>query len=100
MALLAALILYVLDRLCAPIFKSRTGRSIHGYRPLDAKVRNVVSRRNVNLALFTLALGIDWLAPGNRIAESTFYFIVAWQGVSFAWHIERIVQFWNARSAG
>jgi phosphatidylglycerophosphate synthase len=89
---------YVLDRICAPVFKYRTGRSIHGYTPLDARLRTFISRRNVNLVFFTAALVADAVVPGRRIPEFTFYAIVVWQAVSLAWHAERVVHFWNARA--
>jgi len=88
---------YVLDRACAGVFKARLGESIHGFTPLDEKMRTFISRRNVNLVLFTIALFVDWIAPGYRAALYTFYFIVAWQVACFAWHTERLVRFWNAR---
>jgi phosphatidylglycerophosphate synthase len=88
---------YVLDRVCAGVFKARLGESIHGFTPLDEKVRTFISRRNVNLVLFTSALLVDWIAPGHGVARYTFYVIVAWQVACFAWHAERVVQFWNAR---
>ena len=90
---------YVADRIATGIFKGRTGRSIHGFTPLDEKVRSFISRRNVNLALFTVALLLDWALPGLRAAEFTFYFIVLWQAACLIWHAERVVQFWNARPA-
>jgi phosphatidylglycerophosphate synthase len=55
---------YVADRLCALIFKVRTGRSIHGASPLDERVRPFVSRRNVNFLIFTAAVFFDWIVPG------------------------------------
>ena len=88
---------YIIDRVCTGIFRARTGVSIHGFTPLDEKFRTIISRRNVNLAFFTAALLIDWLAPGQRVAEMTFYAIVAWQVFCLAWHVERVVQFWNTR---
>jgi phosphatidylglycerophosphate synthase len=91
---------YVLDRVSTGVFRARTGASIHGFTPLDEKIRTFISRRNVNLVLFTLALLVDWIAPGHDVALATFYFIVAWQVVCFAWHAERVVQFWNTRHSG
>jgi phosphatidylglycerophosphate synthase len=89
---------YVLDRACAGVFKARMGESIHGFTPLDEKVRTFISRRNVNLVLFTGALLVDWIAPGHHAALYTFYFIVAWQVACFAWHAARTLRFWNARA--
>ncbi|MDH3212663.1 MAG: CDP-alcohol phosphatidyltransferase family protein [Myxococcales bacterium] len=86
---------YVMDRLCAMAFKARTGCSIHGYTRLDERLRTFISRRNVNLAAFTVALLMDWTLPGYRIAEYTFYAIVAWQVLSLLWHAERVARFWN-----
>jgi phosphatidylglycerophosphate synthase len=93
---------YVLDRLCALAFRWRTGVSIHGATPLDERLRTFVSRRNPNLALFTLALGADALipGPGQGLSVAAFYAIVAWQVACFAWHAERVVRFWNTRLAG
>jgi phosphatidylglycerophosphate synthase len=91
---------YVLDRGATGIFRERTGVSIHGFTPLDEKVRTFISRRNVNLVLFTGALLVDWIAPGHHVAIATFYFIVVWQVACFAWHAERVVRFWNARVSG
>ncbi|MCG8590414.1 MAG: CDP-alcohol phosphatidyltransferase family protein [Proteobacteria bacterium] len=90
-------VVYVLDRLVAPAFKWRTGRSIHGYRPLDERMRTFISRRNVNLPVFTLALGIDALSGGQSVAVIAFYFIAGWQVASFVWHLARLVRFWNHR---
>jgi len=87
--------LYTLDRLCTAVFRKRTGTSIHGFTPLDEKVRTFISRRNVNLAFFTAALSADWIAPGHGFALAAFYFIVAWQAASLAWHTERLVRFWK-----
>jgi len=91
------LAVYVADRAITGIFKGRTKRSIHGFTPLDERMRTFISRRNVNLAFFTVALALDWAIPGLRAAEFTFYGIVIWQVLCFAWHAERLVQFWNAR---
>lgn len=90
---------YVLDRLCAPIFKARTGRSIHGYTPLDERMRTFISRRNVNLAAFSVALALDAVRGGGGLATLTFYVIVAWQVVGFVWHAARTIRFWNAQAA-
>jgi phosphatidylglycerophosphate synthase len=88
---------YVVDRIIAGIFKARHGRSIHGFTPLDERVRTFISRRNVNMALITVALLVDWIRPGLRAAEFTFGVIVLWQGVCMVWHLERLAQFWNTR---
>ncbi len=82
--------LYALDRLLAPIFKSITGKSIHGYAPIDVKMRTFISRRNVNLPVFTLALPLGFGAAAIQ-------FVVAWQAACFVFHAVRCVQVWRAR---
>jgi hypothetical protein len=90
---------YIVDRLFALVFRSRTGVSIHGCTPLDEKVRTFVSRRNVNLVIFTAALLLDALFPGLGAAWVAFYAIVAWQVLSALWHAARLAHFWNAKLA-
>ena len=89
--------LYVADRLCAPVFKARTGRSIHGYLPVDVKIRTFISRRNVNLPFFTAAVAIDALLPGSgwEFSIGIFYAMVIWQAVCVVYHAVRTVQFFN-----
>jgi phosphatidylglycerophosphate synthase len=89
--------LYWADRICAPIFKRRTGRSIHGYLPVDVKIRTFISRRNVNLPFFTAAVAIDALRPGTgwEVSIAVFYAIVVWQALCVAYHAVRTVQFFN-----
>jgi len=89
--------LYVADRLCPPVFRARTGRSIHGYLPVDVKIRTFISRRNVNLPFFTAAVVIDALRPGSGWEASigVFYAIVLWQAVCVVYHAVRTVQFFN-----
>lgn len=90
---------YVLDRLIAGVFRQRTGVSIHDCTPLDARLRTFISRRNVNVVLFTLALALDWLRPGLNAALASFGFIVAWQGLSCLWHAQRLAHFFSDRLA-
>ena len=85
------------DRLLVPLFRWRTGRSIHAYTPFDVKMRTFISRRNVNLPLFTLALIADAIVGGRTLAGLALYFVVLWQAASFLFHAERVAQFWNAR---
>jgi len=82
---------YVADRIITGVFKGRTGRSIHGFTPLDARMRTFISRRNVNLAFFTAALALDWVIPGQRVAEYGLCAIVIWQVLCLAWHCGRLV---------
>ena len=90
---------YIVDRVIAAVFRERTGVSIHDCTPLDARLRTLISRRNVNVVLFTLALGVDWLRPGLGAALACFYFIVGWQVASCLWHAERLTRFWKTRLA-
>ena len=102
--------LYVADRLCAPIFKWRTGRSIHGFLPIDVKIRTFISRRNVNLPFFTVAVALDALNQAVpfygdsserwALSIATFYCIVAWQAVCVVYHAARTVQFFNVKKSG
>ncbi|MCZ6784512.1 MAG: CDP-alcohol phosphatidyltransferase family protein [Proteobacteria bacterium] len=79
---------YVLDRGIAQGFKRRTNRSIHAIAPLDVRMRTFISRRNVNLPLFTVALPLGLGIPA-------FYLMAAWQVVSALFHLQRLVKFWN-----
>jgi len=89
--------LYAVDRIVTAIFRQRTGASIHGATPLDVRVRTFVSRRNVNLAAFTVALGVDAVAGTSGVALGVFYAIIAWQAFALAWHLQRLVAFWGTR---
>ena len=79
------------------LFKTRTGRSIHGYLPIDVKIRTFISRRNVNLPFFTAAVVIDALRPGAgwELSIAVFYGIVVWQALCVVYHAVRTVQFFN-----
>jgi hypothetical protein len=84
--------------LLAPIFKSRTGRSIHSYTPLDMRMRTFIARRNISLATITVGVAIDWIAPGYHATLWAFYLTVAWQVASLGWHVARVTKFWNDRA--
>jgi phosphatidylglycerophosphate synthase len=84
--------LYAADRLTAPIFKAITGKSIHGYAPIDVKMRTFISRRNVNLPVFTLALPLG-------LGALAIQFVVAWQLACFAFHLVRVWQVWQEKRA-
>ena len=81
-------VIYALDRIVAGVFNRRLGRSIHGYTPLDERMRTFISRRNINLPLFL----VGWLAG---VPVPTFLCIVLWQVACFIFHVERLVQFWR-----
>lgn len=73
---------YVADRLVLAIYKARFGRGLHAHAPIDGLVRTVISRRNINLPLFTLGLVLG-------LGLETFYVIVAWQVLTVLWHAAR-----------
>ncbi len=88
---------YVADRLCALVFEARTGRSIHGYLPIDVQIRTFISRRNVNLPFFTAAVALDVIRSDASWTISTGVFVamVIWQAVCVVYHAGRTVQFFN-----
>jgi phosphatidylglycerophosphate synthase len=81
-AALVMLALYVADRLVLAIYKARYRRGLHGHAPLDAQLRSFISRRNINLPLFTVALVAGLAVPA-------FYLIVLWQLLTVLWHAGR-----------
>ena len=90
LASLGMTVFYTLDRVLESLFKACTGRSIHGYTLLDEKVRTFISRRNVNLAVFTLALPLG-------LGIESFYLMAFWQAASFLFHLSRVITFWDER---
>lgn len=81
--------LYIGDRLLEKLFKVRTGgRSVQDYTPLDTRLRTFASRRNVNLAVFSLALPFG-------LGVEAFFAIVGLQVATAAYHLVRVIQFWN-----
>jgi len=73
---------YVADRIVLGIAKARFKRGLHAVTSLDAAVRTWIARRNVNLVIFTAGLALD--RP-----EAAFLVVVAWQGLTMAWHAGR-----------
>lgn len=71
--------LYVLDRLILAVYRAKYKRGLHTHAPMDALVRTFISRRNINLPLFTAAY-----AAG--VGTEAFYVIVVWQGLTCAYH--------------
>lgn len=76
---------YVGDRLVLAIYRNLFKRGLHTHAPIDAWVRSFISRRNINLPLFTVGVLAGF-------GVEMFYVIVAWQIVTFAWHAGRT--FW------
>jgi phosphatidylglycerophosphate synthase len=81
-------VVYFLDRVLVRVFTRRTNRSIHAFAPIDVRMRTIISRRNINLPLFTIGLSCG-------LGVESFVVIVAWQVASFAFHLLRVAQCWN-----
>jgi len=81
---------YALDRVVAGLFSWRFGRSIHGYAPIDVAMRTVISRRNVNLLIFTIALPFG-------LGVEAIWLVAAWQTACLAFHVTRLAQVWARR---
>ncbi|MCZ6784829.1 MAG: CDP-alcohol phosphatidyltransferase family protein [Proteobacteria bacterium] len=88
LASLVMSVFYILDRVMEMLFKSCTSQSIHGYTEVDVRMRTIISRRNVNLPVFTVALVLGVPVPA-------FFAIVAWQAISLVFHLTRVVRFWD-----
>lgn len=76
---------YVADRLVLAIYRNIFKRGLHTHAPIDAAVRTFISRRNVNLPVFTVGVLAGFGAE-------VFYAIVAWQATTLLWHAGRT--FW------
>ena len=79
LASLAMLALYVIDRLILKIYPTRFGRGLHTHAPMDGLVRTFISRRNINLPLFTVGYVLG-------LGTETIYLIVAWQALTCLYH--------------
>lgn len=76
--------MYVADRLVTEAFTRMTGgRSIHAWAPVDVRARTWVSRRNINVPLFTAGLVLG-------LAPAAFFAIVAWQAATLGFHALRL----------
>ena len=82
-AALLMTLFYVADRLVLMVYKLRFNRGLHAHAPIDGLVRTFISRRNINLPLFTLGLILG-------VAQPVFLLIVAWQIATVAWHAGRV----------
>lgn len=71
--------LYVLDRLILKVYPSRFQKGLHTHAPIDGVMRTFISRRNINLPLFTIGY-----AAGFGV--ETIYLIVAWQVLTCVYH--------------
>jgi len=71
--------LYVLDRLILAIYPRRFHKGLHTHAPMDGVVRTFISRRNINLPLFTVGYYLGLGVP-------TLYLIVVWQTLTCLYH--------------
>jgi phosphatidylglycerophosphate synthase len=71
--------LYILDRLILKVYPSKFGRGLHTHAPMDALVRTFISRRNINLPLFTVGYYLG-------LGVQTLYLIVVWQALTCLYH--------------
>jgi phosphatidylglycerophosphate synthase len=79
LASLLMLALYVVDRLILKIYPTRFGRGLHTHAAMDGFVRTFISRRNINLPLFTVGYVIG-------LGIQTIYLIVIWQAATCVYH--------------
>ncbi|HET6162015.1 MAG TPA: CDP-alcohol phosphatidyltransferase family protein [Dongiaceae bacterium] len=79
LASVVMLVLYVIDRLILKIYPTRFGRGLHAHAAMDGFVRTFISRRNINLPLFT----VGYLAG---LGVETIYLIVLWQAATCVYH--------------
>lgn len=78
------LALYVLDRLILSVYRAKYRRGLHTHAVIDGVVRTFISRRNINLPLFTVAYAAGW-------GVHAFYFIVLWQALTCLYHAGRTI---------
>ena len=79
LASLLMLALYVIDRLILKIYPTRFGRGLHTHATMDGFVRTFISRRNINLPLFTVGYAMG-------LGAQTIYLIVFWQAATCVYH--------------
>jgi phosphatidylglycerophosphate synthase len=79
---------YILDRMIERLFTAATGRTIAAFAPIDVRMRTFISRRNVNLTIFTLGIAIGF-------PREALWAIFGWQLASAAFHLVRLVQCWS-----
>jgi len=76
---------YIGDRLVLAVAKAVLKRTLHGSTPLDGVVRSIIARRNILLAIMTVAVPLGLGVEG-------LYLCTAWQAATMAWHAWRT--FW------
>lgn len=86
-------VVYILDRVVLKIYPKIFQRGFHTHSKMDGFVRTFISRRNINLPIFTLGVAADAaMGGGHNIATMTFYVIVFWQVATLIYHASRT--FW------
>lgn len=71
--------LYIFDRLILKIYPTLYRRGLHTHGKLDIAARSIISRRNINLPLFTAGYYLG-------LGEPVFIFIVLWQAATCIFH--------------
>src|SRR3546814_4155497 len=74
---------YVADRLVLAVYRNLFKRGLHTHAPIDAWVRSFISRRNINLPLFTVGVLAGF-------GVEMFYVIVVWQIVRSEEHTSEL----------
>src|SRR5690606_30083404 len=77
-------VFYTLDRLVLMVYRARFTRGLHAHSPLDHPARTFITRRNINLPIFTLGVLAGY-------GVEAFYLIVLWQIVTVVWHAGRTI---------
>lgn len=72
-------VFYIADRIVLGVAKFRLGHALHSSTRLDERVRSIIARRNITMTIMAAAL-LAGVGPAG------FFFITAWQGLTFAWH--------------
>lgn len=80
----AMLAFYILDRLILAVYRAKYKRGLHTHAPIDAFVRTFISRRNINLPVFTAAYAME-------LGVEAFFLIVIWQALTCAYHGTRTI---------
>jgi phosphatidylglycerophosphate synthase len=85
-------IFYIVDRIVVRRFKRRVGQTLYAQSLLDSQLRTFISRRNINVPVFTLGLIVGQPAIA-------FQLILFWQVASLAYHSVRLLQCWEQKPA-
>nr|WP_298684715.1 CDP-alcohol phosphatidyltransferase family protein [uncultured Dongia sp.] len=78
-ATILVMVFYVVDRLILKVYPTYFQRAFHTHSKLDGRMRTFIARRNITLPMFILGYALG-------LATEAFYFIVAWQILTAAYH--------------